>query len=34
LPHGELREIRVDWSYIDTHKFELTETWSELFYER
>lgn len=34
LPHGELREIPVDWSYIDTYKFELTKEWSDLFYER
>lgn len=32
LPYGDLDEIKVDWSYIDKHKFELTEKWSELFY--
>lgn len=32
LPHGEFRQIPVDWSYIDTYKFKLTEEWSELFY--
>ena len=34
LSHSKLHPITVDWSYIDTNKFELTKKWSELFYER